>query len=67
MVAISSMAGSTADRALPNAAMPAGRDRTPTPTIAFTRLNTSLGMVAVPPPIGVVAVVVGLVLAPPRI
>jgi hypothetical protein len=31
--------------------VPAGRLSTPTPTMAFTRLNISLGMVAVPPPI----------------
>lgn len=49
MAVMSVTAGMTADGALPNAAIPAGRERTPAPTIDFTRLNISLDIVAVPP------------------
>jgi len=66
MTAIRATAGRTAERADPNAAIPAGRERTPTPTIAFTRLNTSVGMVAVPPLVGGGSVFEGALL-PPRI
>mmetsp|Transcript_1559 Transcript_1559/g.2653 ORF Transcript_1559/g.2653 Transcript_1559/m.2653 type:complete len:103 (+) Transcript_1559:1313-1621(+) len=47
---IKATAGSTAEGAFPNAAIPAGRDSTPAPTIDLTRLKISLGMVAVPVP-----------------
>ena len=50
MAATNPTAGIAALGASPNAAMPAGRDRTPTPTIPLTRLKISLGIEAVPPP-----------------
>jgi hypothetical protein len=50
MAAMISTDGPTADRLPENAAIPAGRLSTPTPTIALTKLNTSLGMLAVPVP-----------------
>eukprot|EP00978_Attheya_sp_CCMP212_P040958 scaffold229254_cov51-Attheya_sp.AAC.2 len=50
MAPMSTDAGMSADGAFPMAAMPAGRLSTPAPTMLFTRLNTSLGMVAVPLP-----------------
>ena len=49
MTAIIITAGMAAEGALPKFAIPAGKLNTPTPTIALTRLKTSLGMVAVPP------------------
>lgn len=58
MTAMSATAGRTAERADPNAAIPAGRERTPTPTMALTRLKTSVGMVAVPDPVAVVVAAV---------
>jgi hypothetical protein len=48
-MAIRERAGTMAPGLLPKAAIPAGRLRTPTPTMALTRLKISLGMVAVPP------------------
>ena len=51
MVAMSTTAGRTAEGAFPKAAIPAGKPKTPAPTIFFTRLNTSCEMVAVPPDI----------------
>jgi hypothetical protein len=39
-----------AEGALPNAAIPAGKDSTPAPTIDFTRLKISFVIVADPPP-----------------
>ena len=53
MAATNPTAGMAALGASPNAAMPAGSDRTPTPTIPLTRLKTSLGIEAVPPPTAV--------------
>ena len=47
---IKSMAGYMAEGALPYAAIPAGKLSTPAPTILLTKLNTSLGIDAVPPP-----------------
>jgi hypothetical protein len=48
--AMSPIAGTTADGALPKAAMPLGKVNTPAPTMLLTKLKTSLGMVAVPVP-----------------
>mmetsp|Transcript_30905 Transcript_30905/g.64502 ORF Transcript_30905/g.64502 Transcript_30905/m.64502 type:complete len:81 (-) Transcript_30905:282-524(-) len=48
MRAINKQAGSKARGALPKAATPAGNDKTPAPIMDLTKLNTSLGMVAVP-------------------
>jgi len=42
-------AGSTAEGALAKAAIPAGRESTPAPTMLLIRLKISLDMVAVPP------------------
>ena len=42
-------AGRAALGALPNATMPAGKPRTPAPTMPLTRLKMSSGTVAVPP------------------
>ena len=50
MAATNPTAGMAALGASPNAAIPAGSERTPTPTMPLTRLNTSLGIEAVPPP-----------------
>lgn len=50
MAATNPMAGMAALGASPNAAMPAGSDRTPTPTMPLTRLKISLVIEAVPPP-----------------
>ena len=38
--------GNSADGALPNAAIPAGRPRTPAPTIDLTKLKISFGIEA---------------------
>lgn len=46
---IKERAGNKADGELPKAAIPAGKLSTPTPTMALTKLKTSLGIVAVPP------------------
>jgi len=48
-MAMSAVAGRIALGALPKAAIPAGKLKTPEPTILFTKLNISLGMDAVPP------------------
>jgi len=50
MTVMRATAGTTADGALANAAMPAGSVNTPAPTIDLTKLNTSCEMVAVPSP-----------------
>ena len=50
MAAMRPTAGIAPDGALEKAAIPAGRDRTPAPTMDLTRLKISSGMVAVPPP-----------------
>lgn len=50
MIAMRARAGTSADGASPNAAIPAGRDKTPTPTMALTRLKISDATVAVPLP-----------------
>mmetsp|Transcript_1388 Transcript_1388/g.3087 ORF Transcript_1388/g.3087 Transcript_1388/m.3087 type:complete len:204 (-) Transcript_1388:86-697(-) len=49
MMVIKATAGMTADFALPKAAIPEGKDKTPTPTMALTRLKVCSGMVADPP------------------
>jgi hypothetical protein len=43
---ISNTAGTIAEGALPNAAIPAGKDSTPAPTMDFTRLKMSFVMVS---------------------
>ena len=47
---IHSIAGKIADGAFPYTATPQGKLNTPAPTILFTKLNTSFGIVAVPVP-----------------
>mmetsp|Transcript_8563 Transcript_8563/g.18256 ORF Transcript_8563/g.18256 Transcript_8563/m.18256 type:complete len:83 (+) Transcript_8563:1255-1503(+) len=49
MEAMRAIAGNMADGALPKAEIPAGKLKTPAPTIDLTKLKISLGMVAVPP------------------
>lgn len=46
---MSATAGIIADGAFPNAAIPAGSDNTPAPTILFTRLNVRADIVPSPP------------------
>lgn len=48
MSAMRMVAGMSAEGALPKADIPAGRERTPAPTMHLTRLKISSGMVAVP-------------------
>lgn len=50
MTKITTIAGTRALEALPKAAMAAGRDKPPLPTMFLTRLVISLTMLAVPVP-----------------
>ena len=67
IIVINAIAGSNAPALLPNAAIPAGKLKTPAPIILFTKLNISFDIVAVPPPPPLLVVPFALSPPPPRV